>query len=304
MSAVRFVLGTRGSRLALIQTELARDALTRALGQSRESVGIEVFETRGDLNRDCSIEQAGGRGVFTDELDAAVLEGRIDAAVHSVKDLPVTLSSGLRLAATLRREDPREAFVSSKYASLAEVPANGIFGTASVRRAALLRAIKPGADFKLLRGNVDERVAALANGIYDGTILAIAGLKRLGLERHISETLPPDILMPDPGQGAIGIVTRAGHAKLRPILARINHRSTLAEITAERTALAIAGGHTIVGALAHVSEQQLTLDTIAASAEGTIERRISISGHMREAAAIGRRAGLALIAETAEAKSA
>lgn len=260
-------IGTRGSRLALIQAEMARAKITVA-------TEVVVFETKGDLNRTVSIEEVGGRGVFTDELDQALLDGTIDLAVHSVKDLPVPIDRRLILAATLEREDPREALVSPRFSSLDQVPQNAVFGSASHRRELLVKALRPDVRFDLLRGNVEQRVAALEARPFDGTILAVAGLKRLGLESHIKQIFPADVMMPDPGQGAIGIVCRINDARARFVLAGINHAPTLAAITAERAFLAVAGGQAVCGALATVIDGLLKLsghfaeDDLAGAAEG------------------------------------
>jgi hydroxymethylbilane synthase len=300
----RFMLGTRGSPLALVQARLVRTALVDALDLPRTAVEVVAFGSRGDADRSRTIEDLGGRGVFTDELDRAVADGLVDAAVHSAKDLPVQLDAGLRIAATLPREDPREAFVSARHARLADVPETGVFGTASVRRAALLKALRPQARFELLRGNVDERVAALHARPLDGTILAVAGLKRLGLAAHVRETLDPAALMPDPGQGAIAIVARADDAPLRLALARINHGPTLQAVIAERAVLAVAGPHLIVGALAQVHDGQLVVRAVGADVGGHVLARERVAGPARAAEALGGEIGARLLAHTARARRA
>lgn len=282
-------LGTRASPLALIQTDLVMAALAEAAPHLRDAIEVVTYETRGDAERRESIEAIGGRGIFTDELDDAVLSGEIDAGIHSVKDLPVKLRSGTAITAMLEREDPREAFVSSVHATLSDVPQGGVFGSSSVRRAALLKALRPDARFALLRGNVGERVAQLPALGLDGTILAVAGLKRLGLTAHIREVLEPATLMPDPGQGAIGIVTRADALPLRRLFARINHAETLQAVTAERSLLAGAANHAICGALATVKNGVLNLRAVAADDDGLIRARDELSGPSETATEIGRR---------------
>lgn len=279
-------IGTRGSRLALIQTEMVRAKIA-------VDTEVVVFETKGDLNRAVSIEEVGGRGVFTDELDQALLDGAIDLAVHSVKDLPVPLDRRLILAATLEREDPREALVSPRFATLDQVPQNAVFGSASRRRELLVKALRPDVRFDLLRGNVEQRVAALEARPFDGTILAVAGLKRLGLESHIKQIFPADVMMPDPGQGAIGIVCRAGDARARFVLAGLNHAPTLSAITAERAFLAAAGGQAVCGALATVADGRITLSGHFAEDDlnGTADGRVA------EAEAIGRALAQQMLAQ-------
>jgi hydroxymethylbilane synthase len=264
------ILGTRGSLLALVQAHLAQQVLREA-GVAQD-VTIAVLGSRGDSNRACAIEQIGGRGVFTDELDQAVAEGRVDLAVHSAKDLPVPLGAGLVLAATLARADAREAFISTRHARLADVPGGGVLGSASLRREAMVKSLRPDLSFRLLRGNVDERVAALDRLDLDGTILAVAGLQRLGLERYIREVLPPETLMPDPGQGAIALVCRADDLTVRRIAARVNHVPTLQAVTAERAFLGLAGGRFIVGALASIRHSVITLAASAHLGRGEIWR--------------------------------
>lgn len=292
-------IGTRGSRLALIQTEMVRDAIAGAYPDVAAAVEMVVFETKGDLKRDVSIEQIGGRGVFTDELDQALLDGAIDLAVHSVKDLPVPLDRRLTISATPEREDPREAFVSPRHATLASVPSGAVFGSASLRRESLVKALRPDVNFVLLRGNVEQRVAALEARGLDGTILAVAGLKRLGLQNHIRETLEPETLMPDPGQGAIGIVCRVNDARARFISAAINHAATWQAVAAERAFLTAAGSHAICGALAIVDGGTLVLSATLATEADSNTKRGSDRGPTTEAEQIGRRLAQRLLAERA-----
>lgn len=259
-------LGTRGSPLALIQTELVRADLIARRPDVVDRLVTVVIDTAGDRDRSRPIEAVGGRGIFTDALDDALFNAEIDLAVHSVKDLPAIIDRRLSLAATLRREDPREAFVSTRYRSLNELPPQPLFGSASRRREALLKRLRPDAQFTLLRGNVGDRVAALDRDTLDGTILAVAGLKRLGLAGRITQILEPHQLMPDPGQGAIGIVCRADDADSRLLALAANHAPTRAAVRAERAFLATAGFQAAIGALA-----QVTGDTISLSATVSME---------------------------------
>jgi hydroxymethylbilane synthase len=297
-------LGTRASPLALVQTRLAEQAIVAARPELRGRVEVRVFETRGDQRRDCPIEDIGGRGVFTDELDQAVARGHIDLAVHSVKDLPVPLAHGMVLAATLEREDPREAFVSTRHANLAAVPQSGMLGSASLRREVLVKALRPDLRFGLLRGNVDERVAALDRLGLNGTILAVAGLKRLGLARHIREIFSPEALMPDPGQGAIGLVCRGDDLIARALAARINHAATLRAVTAERAFLAAAGGRFVVGALAVVSGPTLTLSASAALPGKPVIWRQTEQGSAESPGAVAQKLAAALPAVAARGERA
>jgi len=291
MASPRIKIGTRGSRLALIQTEMVR----AALAAPSEAV---TFVTGGDKTRDKPLEAinavTGGRGIFSDELDLAILSGDIDCAVHSVKDLPTDLAPGLVLAAMLKREDPREALVSFKHDRFADIPAGAVFGSASIRREALVRALRPDVSFTLLRGNVDERVKSVQERGLDGTILAVAGLKRLGLTHVIKEILPSTMLMPDPGQGAIGIVCAADNRPLRHLLTALNHPPTQIAVTAERAMLAAAGGARPLGALGVVEGGHLVLQGVVASRDGSRIARDSIAGPAALAASLGRALGLRL----------
>lgn len=296
-------IGTRGSRLALIQTEMVRRALIQRWGTLIASVDVAEVSTAGDRDRSRAIEDIGGRGVFTAELDDAVLGGAADMAVHSVKDLPVVLDRGLALAATLEREDPREAFVSPQYARIADVPAGAVFGSASIRRQALLRRLRPDAQFALLRGNVEERVAAIDAGIHAGTILAVAGLKRLGLANRISQILEPHDLMPDPGQGAIGIVCRANDARTRFLLNGINHAPTRTAIAAERAFLAAAGSHAIVGALAHLDGDRLVMSGGAVGSDPSGDRMTRVDGDPAAPEALGNQLAARLLQRSVAAEA-
>ena len=304
MRAMRIKLGTRSSPLALVQTELVRRAILAVRPELANCIDIVNINTRGDQIRNCAIEVIGGRGVFTDELDDAVASGEVDLAVHSAKDLPVPISPGLLLAATLGREDPREAFVSTQYQSLAAVPKNAVLGSASLRRETLVKVLRPDLSFSLLRGNVDERVLALDERRLNGTILAVAGLKRLGLERYIREVFTPQTLMPDPGQGAIGIVCRSDNAVARAIASRVNHVLTYKAVIAERAFLEAAAGRFVVGALACISNQVFTLSAVAATLDGTIVWHQSRQGCSSAPLALAQRLAACLPHSVAQGRTA
>jgi hydroxymethylbilane synthase len=297
-SPPRLRLGTRGSRLALIQATMVRDQLVQAHPELKDRVHFVTFSTPGDRDRTQALESLnpaqGGRGVFSDDLDRAILTGEIDLAVHSVKDTPPDLAPGLALTATLERADPREAFVSFRHPRLADVGAHAIFGSASMRRQALLRAIKPDATFTLLRGNVEERLDVLRDSELAGTILAVAGLVRLGRAHAIAEILEPEQLMPDPGQGAIGIVCAASNLRLRRLLSAVDHAPTHAAVDAERAALAAIGASLPVGALAQLRGGHLVLDAVLAPANGGPLVRGRIDGPQSHAESLGRVLGLQL----------
>jgi hydroxymethylbilane synthase len=203
----RLRIGTRGSPLARAQAEYVRARIAAAHGLDPDAVEIVVIRTTGDTVRDRPLADVGGKGLFTKEIEEALIAGSIDLAVHSAKDVPTFLPDGLTLAAYPEREDPRDVFVGS--APIAALPAGAIVGTASVRREALVRRMRPDIEVKLLRGNVHRRLEKVADGTFHGTVLALAGLKRLGLEAQARELLDPSVFPPSVGQGAIAVEIRA-----------------------------------------------------------------------------------------------
>ncbi|MBS0275777.1 MAG: hydroxymethylbilane synthase [Proteobacteria bacterium] len=224
-------LGTRGSKLALVQAEMVRSGLA-AKGFSR--VEIIVLKTSGDRIQDRSLADSGGKGLFTKELEEALLHERIDLAVHSMKDVPVAIPAGLSISALLPREDPRDAFISNKAKSLAELPKGAVFGTSSVRRHAQVARARPDLQIKLLRGNVDTRLAKLDADEYDGMLLAVAGLKRLGLEARITSRLDTKDWPPALAQGAVGIEIRESDTHAREITSQLNDMPTEVALNCER----------------------------------------------------------------------
>ena len=208
-------IATRESRLALWQAEHVK-ALLESRGHRVTLLGMT---TRGDQILDRTLSKVGGKGLFVKELEIALQEGRADLAVHSLKDVPMELPEGFELACIMEREDPRDAFVSPRYASLDEVPQGGVIGTSSLRRTVLLRAARPDLRIEPLRGNLDTRLRKLDEGVYDGIVLAAAGLKRLGLGERIRHIFAPDAMLPAAGQGALGIEIRAGRPELEAALA-------------------------------------------------------------------------------------
>jgi hydroxymethylbilane synthase len=248
---LRIVIATRESRLALWQAEHVKSLLT-GLGHDVALLGMT---TRGDQILDRSLSKVGGKGLFVKELELAIEEGRADIAVHSLKDVPMDLPEGFVLACVLEREDPRDAFVSPKYASLDELPQGAVVGTSSLRRVVLLRALRPDVRIEPLRGNLDTRLRKLDEGQYDGIILAAAGLKRLGLESRIRVAFEPETMLPAAGQGALGIEVRADRADLIALLASLAHpRDTLAT-AAERAVSRAMGGSCSMPLAAHARWQ-------------------------------------------------
>mgnify|MGYP002755825577 FL=1 len=200
-----FTIATRESRLALWQAEHVKTLLE----QQGASVTLLGMTTKGDQILDRSLSKVGGKGLFVKELEVALEEGRADLAVHSLKDVPMELPEGFALACVMEREDPRDAWVSNRYDNLDALPQGAVVGTSSLRRVALLRALRPDVRFEPLRGNLDTRLRKLDDGLYDGIVLAAAGLKRLGLAQRIRAVFSPEQMLPAAGQGALGIETRA-----------------------------------------------------------------------------------------------
>jgi hydroxymethylbilane synthase len=235
-------IGTRGSPLALWQAHAVQAHLAAAHGVAPEAIAIEVIRTTGDVIQDRPLSEVGGKGLFTKEIEQALSDGAIDLAVHSSKDMPTVLPPGLELAACLPREDVRDAFISPKAASLAELPRGAVVGTASLRRQAMVKRLRPDISVVTFRGNVDTRLRKLEDGVVDATLLAFAGLKRLRREAAATAVLEVDQFLPAVGQGAIGIEARAADTRTRDLLAKTNHAETLAAVQTERSFLAVLDG--------------------------------------------------------------
>ncbi len=284
-------VGTRSSPLALIQARMAVVELCRVDSSLADIIEIVELSSNGDENRSVTLEDLGGRGVFTDNIDHALLAGDIDFAVHSVKDLPANLPQGVVLAATLEREDPRDCLVAPDFSSLVDLPYGAIMGSASVRRMGFLRRLRPDVGYQLLRGNVDERVAALQEGQTLGTILAVAGLKRLSLQNHIKQVLTADEMPPDPGQGAIGLTCRSDDFRARRLAELVNHEPTFAAVTAERAILSDIAGACVfpLGALAQLQGRNtLHLESALVTEDGARTVTARAQGDPRQAHEIGR----------------
>ncbi|MEX2298801.1 MAG: hydroxymethylbilane synthase [Dongiaceae bacterium] len=237
-------IGTRGSRLALIQADAVRSALVAAHAEWRAPGAIEIVEIRttGDREQGRRLSDIGGKGLFTKEIEEALADRRIDMAVHSMKDVETQLRPGMTIGAMLPREDPRDVLVAKTASSIAALPQGAALGTASLRRQAQVLAQRPDLKVRLLRGNVETRLAKLAEGHVDATLLALAGLKRLGLDPLPGTPLSADDILPAPGQGAIGIEIRADDADLASLLAAIDHAPTRLAVEAERACLAELDG--------------------------------------------------------------
>jgi hydroxymethylbilane synthase len=233
------VIATRESRLALWQAEHVKALLQERLGWQVELLGMT---TQGDQILDRSLSKVGGKGLFVKELETALADGRADLAVHSLKDVPMDLPDGFALACVMEREDPRDAFVSNHFESLADLPAGAVVGTSSLRRQVLLRALRPDLRIMPLRGNLDTRLRKLDEGQYQAIVLAAAGLKRLGMGRRIRSTFEVSQMLPAAGQGALGIEVRADRQDMLEGLATLAHEPTWLAVTAERAVSRAMGG--------------------------------------------------------------
>ena len=245
------VIATRESRLALWQAEHVK-ALLQERGHAVTLLGMT---TRGDQILDRSLSKVGGKGLFVKELETAIEDGRADIAVHSLKDVPMDLPAGFALACVLEREDPRDALVSPRYASLDELPHGAVIGTSSLRRVVLLKALRPDVRIEPLRGNLDTRLRKLDEGQYDAIVLAAAGLKRLGLESRIRVAFDPDMMLPAAGQGALGVEVRADRHDLIELLAPLAHRGDTLATAAERAVSRAMGGSCSMPLAAHARWQ-------------------------------------------------
>lgn len=235
-------IGTRGSPLALAQAHTVRDRLAAAHGCAPEDIAIHVIKTTGDQILDRPLSEAGGKGLFTKEIEEALLAQTIDIAVHSSKDMPTALPDGLALVAYLEREDVRDVFIGREAATIADLPAGALVGSASLRRQALVKRLRPDLRVEVFRGNVQSRLRKLGAGEVDATLLALAGLKRLGLEEVATAILPLDVFPPAVGQGAIGIEARESDTRTLDLLAPIADRDTAIALETERAFLAALDG--------------------------------------------------------------
>jgi len=291
-------IGTRGSPLALAQAQLVRRLLSEAHGVSEDDIAIEVISTGGDRSQasNASLTEIGGKGLFTKEIDAAMLAGRVDIGVHSSKDVATRLPDGIDLVAFLEREDVRDAFLSVKARDIDYLPERGRFGTSSIRRAAQVLRLRPDLTIVPFRGNVGTRLQKLLDGVADGTMLAMAGLNRLGEGHRATALLDPEIFMPAPAQGAIGLAVRSDDARMAGIVAALDHAPTHTAILAERAMLAVLDGscRTPVGALTRLDGGTLTLKGQILSLDGRTAFDSVAMGSDPEA--LGRQVGEDLIA--------
>jgi len=286
-------IGSRGSPLALAQAREVQSRLAAACGIAAERIEIKTIRTTGDAIQDRPLATAGGKGLFTKEIEETLLAGNIDLAVHSSKDMPTVLPDGLLLDTFLPREDPRDAFISRKAKSLRDLPQGAVVGTASLRRQALVKHVRPDLQIATLRGNVETRLRKLDAGDADATLLAVAGLKRLGLLAAATMILDIDDFLPAVGQGAIGIETRADDDATRDFVTKINDADTAMALAAERAFLAVLDGscRTPIAGHARVSNGTLRFRGMIVRPDGSEAHAAAREGLCAAAAELGAEAG-------------
>ena len=286
-------IGSRGSPLALAQARELQSRLAAAGGLAPHRIEIKIIRTSGDIIQDRPLAEAGGKGLFTKEIEEALLAGAIDIAVHSTKDMPTVLPRGLVLAAFLPREDPRDALICRNAKSLRELPHGAVVGTASLRRQALLKHVRPDLVIVPLRGNVETRLRKLESGGIEATVLALAGLKRLGLASAATAVHDIDEFLPAVGQGAIGIETRAEDTATRALVAAVNDADTATAIAAERAFLAVLDGscRTPIAGHARVGDGLVRFRGMIAKTDGSAALDVRREGRSADAAALGADAG-------------
>ncbi len=291
------LIGTRGSPLALWQARHVWMRLLEANGLGEGDAGLSAITTSGDRIKDKPLREFGGKGLFTKELDEALLRGDIDLAVHSMKDLPTELPAGICIGAVLPRADMRDAFISARAPSLAGLPPDAVVGTSSLRRAAQVKRLRPDLRVVDFRGNVETRLKKLAEGQADATLLALAGLERLGLAAHATAILSVEEMLPAVAQGAIGVTCRENDAKTRALLAPLNDAASASAVACERSFLARLDGSckTPIAGLAEIDGGTLRFRGLILTPDGTEWHEVALTGPAEEALRIGDDAGKDLL---------
>lgn len=289
LQATSIRIGTRGSPLALAQAHEVRERIAKAHGLSHDAISITVIKTVGDQVLDRPLSEIGGKGLFTKEIEDALLANEIDVAVHSMKDMQTALPDGLAIGAVLPREDVRDAFISLKFASLDDIPKGAVVGTSSLRRQAQLLNARPDLTVVGFRGNVQTRLKKLQEGVADATFLAVAGLNRLGMSDRITAPIAIDHMLPAVAQGAIGLEIRAGDEGTADLIAPLNHAATALAVTAERAFLTRLEGscRTPIAGHAHLADGKLHFRGQVLSPDGKASYSVSRSGPPESALDIG-----------------
>lgn len=292
-------IGTRGSLLAMVQAKQTRDRLKGAYDLNDDDFVIKVISTTGDRVQDKTYLELGGKGLFTKEIEQQLIDGDIDVAVHSMKDVPTLRPTGIFISCVLPREDVRDAFISIKYDSIDALPKGAVIGTSSLRRAALLLNKRPDLKIVNFRGNVDTRLKKLANGAVDATLLAAAGLNRLGYADMITQIISAKDMLPAVAQGAIGLECRTNDGAMIKLLSAINCGETKAEITMERSFLQALDGscQTPIAALAQVYGQQVEFKGMILSQDGSQIYDAAITTSLNQAVEFSHNLGLELLAK-------
>lgn len=289
------IIGTRGSKLARTQTQWVADQLKKS--HARLSVEIKVIQTAGDRDQTAPLTAIGGKGLFTQELDQQLIDGEIDCAVHSMKDLPTELPEGIAILAVPKREQPHDALISRENVRFLELPQGATVGTGSIRRLAQLLRIRGDLKYEDIRGNVDTRIKKLAQGLYDAVILAAAGLRRLGMDDQITELFAPNVVLPAVGQGALAVTGRQDDQTTRTLVRAITHLNTRRAVLAERALLSELGGgcHVPIAAHSQVTGRQIHLEGLVVAPDGKTSVRDSITGSAKDAEALGTQLGKRLL---------
>ena len=289
MKRRRIVIGTRGSKLALRQSLMVKEALEN-LWEGLE-VELSIIKTTGDKITDVPLAKVGGKGLFVKEIEDALLAGSVDLAVHSMKDVPAELPSGLIIGAIPKREDPRDVLVSVSYRSLMDLPQGAMVGTSSLRRTVQIRMLRPDLKVETLRGNLDTRLRKVKEGLFDAVILAAAGIHRMGWHEVITEYLDPQEFLPAVGQGALGIEIREDDREIAELVSKIHDKTTAFSVTAERSFLReLEGGCQVpIGCHCFVENGTVRLIGMIASLDGATVVRDEIKGRLDEAEMLGRK---------------
>jgi len=296
-------IGSRGSPLALAQARAVRERMASAHGVAPDAIELRVIRTSGDAIQDRPLAEIGGKGLFTKEIEEALLRNEVDLAVHSAKDMATQLPAGLAIAACLPREDPRDVFVSRVAETLAELAAGARVGTGSLRRAALVRRLRPDLVTVPLRGNVETRLRKLGEGVADATILALAGLRRLGLHNAATATLDVEMFPPAVGQGVIAIEARADDDQSRALVEAINDADAAIALACERAFLAVLDGSckTPIAGYARLAGGRVQFSGLIVKPDGSAALTVSRTGPARDAAMLGADAGRELKAKAGAA---
>lgn len=287
-------IGTRGSELALAQAREVRARLVQAHDIDTDSIEIVVIKTTGDVIQDRPLSEAGGKGLFTKEIEEALFDNSIDLAVHSMKDMPTILPDGLVIPCLLPREDPRDAFLSPICGTILDLPEKAVVGSSSLRRQAQIRRLRPDIEVVMYRGNVQTRMRKLQEGQVHATILACAGLRRLGLEAEITDTIAPEVMLPAVAQGAIGIEHRENDHRIADLLKPLNDEPTQIRVAAERACLTVLDGscRTPIAAFAELDDAGgMSLRAMILRPDGSECHETSRAGTVADAAALGADAG-------------